>query len=98
MPKPNHAYTFVASPEATDYARICKENPEARVLVVKTEKVPPLTFVRMYSSEDYSLRLHGIKPTGKVEAGPIAGTWAIFDGDLHAKALPLMRTTVETYS
>ncbi len=96
------SYTFKATAQATDYVRICRENHQARFLVIKSEGVQTLTLVRRYSPEYYKLSRVGTSPTGKVEVpsqDPQRGvaTWIIFDGDLSSVLQPKLITTVEVY-
>lgn len=98
------SYTFKAKAQDTDYVRICRENHQARFLVIKSEKVQPLTLVRAYSAEHYELRRVGTSraPSGKVEVPSqdlqrAVDTWIIFDGDLSSALAPKLLTTVEVY-
>lgn len=95
MPQPTSTYSFRATPQDTDYVRICKENHQARIIVVKSEKLPPITLVRQYSAENNRLRALGLVPTAKVDT--LTRSYLLFEGDVHAKALPLITTCVETY-
>ena len=98
------SYTFVASAKETDYQRICRENHQARFLVVKSEGVPALTFVRSYSQEHYALRKLGFRSVGRVEVPPVepvdgrqGHSWVIFEGSFVKELAPKVRTTVEVY-
>jgi hypothetical protein len=98
------SYTFVASPADTDYQRICRENHQARFLVVKSEGVPALTFVRVYGLEYCELRRIGSRPSGRIDVPPKepgegrnGQTWVIFEGDYSKELAPKVRTTVEVY-
>lgn len=99
-------YTFKASPADTDYVRICRENHQARFIVVKSEGIDPLTFVRIYSREHYMLRKAGSRPSGRTDVRPVhvppadgrsGQTWVIFEGDYSKELSPKVRTTVEVY-
>lgn len=98
------SYTFVASAADTDYQRICRENHQARFLIVKSEScVGPITFVRMDSQEHYDLRRAGQCAVGRIDVPPKepredrGRQWLLFEGD-HSKLLaPKVRTTVEVY-
>lgn len=97
------SYTFKATTRDTDYVRICRENHQARFLVVRSEGIAPLTFVRLHSQEHYEMRKL-LRARGCIYVPPVepAGgrqgrTWVIFDGD-YSKALePKVVTTVEVY-
>jgi|SRR5688572_2151983 len=99
-------YTFKATPRDTDFVRICRENHQARFIVVKSEGgQTPLTFIRIHSSEHVELRNAALTATARIEVPPVKATpdragrvYLIFDGD-HSKLLePKVLTTVEAYS
>jgi len=99
------SYSFKATPKETDYVRICRENHQARFLVVRTEGAPALTFVRCYSPEHYELRKGGSRPSGKIDVPPVkdvpdndrSRTYIIFEGDRSKELAPKITTTVEAY-
>jgi hypothetical protein len=98
-------YTFKATPRDTDYVRICRENHQARFIVVKTEGAEPLTFVRLYSSEHSQLRCEGLLASARIDVPPnpltpgrAGRTYVIYDGDHSAHLAPAVRTIVEAYS
>ena len=94
------SYTFRASPKDTDYQRICRENPNARFIVVKSEGMAPLTFVRCYYHEHETLRRLGHHPTGRIDVPPEGRpgrTWLIFEGDFSKELAPEVQTTVEVH-
>lgn len=98
------SYTFRARAKDTDYVRICRENHQARFLVVKTENVGPITFVRCYSGEHAQLRREGLAATARIDVPPleytdgrIGRTWVIFEGDQSKVLAPKVTTTVEVY-
>lgn len=95
-------YSFNATLQETDFVRICRENHQARFIIVRTEGVPVLTFVRAYSNEESVLRLEGLRPASKVSVPPLERrqprTWLIFESDLTRKLAPKVETKVEAYS
>lgn len=99
-------YTFKAAAQDTDYVRICRENHQARFIVVKSEGVPPITFVRAYSDAHYEIRRQtGARPVGRLEVPPLepvngrtGQSWVIFEGDFSKELAPKVRTTVEVYA
>ncbi len=99
-----HSYSFKASPKDTDYQRICRENHQARFLVVRSEGAPVLTFVRCYSPEHYEMRKAGVRPSGRIDVPPqepVDGregrTYIIFEGDFTKLLAPKVTTTVEVH-
>lgn len=91
------SYKFKATAKATDYVRICRENPEARLLVVKSEGLLPLTFVRAGSAEHFALRKRtSAFPRGRVLVTS-STTYLIFDGDLSEELEPKILTVVEAH-
>jgi hypothetical protein len=99
------SYTFKATPKDTDYQRICRENHQARFLVVRSEGMPAITFVRLASDEHCELhRVQGALPGGRVEVPPLehvegrtGQTWLVFEGDFSKELAPKVLTTVEVY-
>lgn len=98
-------YTFKATPADTDYVRICRENHQARFIVVKSEGVGPLTFVRAYSREHSDLRRAGFEASARIDVPPVQATpdrvgrvYVIFDGDQSKWLAPKSTVTVEAYS
>ncbi len=99
------SYTFKATLKDTSYQRICRENHQARFIVVRSDGMPPLTFVRGYSEQHYEIqRQTGARPTSRIEVPPqepvdgrTGRTWLIFEGDFSKELAPKVVTTVEVY-
>ncbi len=96
------SYTFKATLKETDFVRICRENHQARFIVVKTEGVPTLTFVRAYNGEYLTLRAAGQMATARIDVSPsnpdcCGRAWLIFGGDQSQVLAPKVVTTVEAY-
>lgn len=98
------SYSFKATPRDTDYVRICRENHQARFVVVKTEGIGSLTFVPLYWQEHYKLVLEKLRPTARINVPPkeqvpgrIGREWVIFEGDQSKLLAPKVQTVVEVY-
>jgi hypothetical protein len=99
------SYTFKATPKDTDYQRICRENHQARFLVVRSEGIEPITFVHARSAEHLELlKSLSTRALGRIVVPPKAPvdgrtgqTWLIFEGDFSKELAPKVLTTVEVY-
>ena len=98
------SYTFKATLKDTDFVRICRENHQARFIVVNTAGVGPLTFVQAHSSAYYELRTLGQFATARIDVAPLAPAiermpriWLVFEGDQSSVLAPRVVTMVEAY-